>query len=46
MTIDSPCSDEEFEKLVAAAKGCPVRVSLAEQVEVDESYERAGANAS
>ena len=40
MRIDSPCSDEDFARLVEAAKGCPVKRSLAPEVDVDETYER------
>ena len=44
MRIDSPCSDEDFAKLVEAAKGCPVKRSLAPEVELDETYARASLN--
>jgi len=40
-TIDSPCSDEDYERLVAAAKTCPVRRSLHPDVVVDETFARA-----
>jgi putative redox protein len=33
-------SDEDYQKLVAAAKTCPVRRTLEATVEIDESYER------
>ncbi|HEV8266872.1 MAG TPA: OsmC family protein [Thermoanaerobaculia bacterium] len=38
--ISSPCSDADFARLVAAAKTCPVRLSLADFVEIEETYER------
>lgn len=41
LSIDSPCGDEDFGKLVNAAKTCPVRRSLHPDVVVDESYVRA-----
>ena len=41
LTIDSPCGDEDFGKLVNAAKTCPVRRSLHPDVVVDETYVRA-----
>ncbi|MEO6325739.1 MAG: OsmC family protein [Thermoanaerobaculia bacterium] len=40
MKIDSPCSDEDFARLAEAGKGCPVKRSLAPEVEIDETYER------
>lgn len=40
-TIDSPCGDEDYAKLVHAAKTCPVRRSLHPDVVVDETYTRA-----
>lgn len=40
-TIDSPCSDEDYAKLVNAAKTCPVRRSLHLDVAVEETYSRA-----
>jgi len=41
LTIDSPCGDEDYGKLVNAAKTCPVRRSLHPDVVVDETYARA-----
>ena len=41
LTIDSPCGDEDYGKLVNAAKTCPVKRSLHPDVVVDESYARA-----
>jgi uncharacterized OsmC-like protein len=41
LTIDSPCGDEDFKKLVNAAKTCPVKRSLHPDVVVDETYVRA-----
>ncbi len=40
-TIDSPCSDEDYRKLVRAAKTCPVRRSLHPDVVIEETYARA-----
>jgi putative redox protein len=40
-TIDSPCSDEDYGKLVNAAKTCPVRRSLHPDVAVEETFTRA-----
>ncbi len=40
-TIDSPCSEEDYRKLVNAAKTCPIRRSLHPDVAVDETYTRA-----
>ncbi len=39
--IASPCSDEDFKKLVNAGKTCPVRRSLHPDVVVEEVWERA-----
>jgi putative redox protein len=39
--IASPCSDEDFRKLVTAGKTCPVKRSLHPDVVVEETYERA-----
>jgi uncharacterized OsmC-like protein len=39
-TIDSPCSDEDYAKLVNAAKTCPVRRSLHPDVTVEETFAR------
>jgi uncharacterized OsmC-like protein len=41
LVIDSPCGDEDYGKLVNAAKTCPVRRSLHPDVVVDETYTRA-----
>ncbi len=41
LTIASPCGDEDYGKLVNAAKTCPVRRSLHPDVVVDETYTRA-----
>ncbi len=41
--IESACSAEEFEKLKAAAKTCPVRLSLSPEVEVEETFFRIAA---
>ena len=38
--VRTSCTDVEFGKLVAAARSCPVRLSLGDGVEVVESYER------
>lgn len=38
--LDTPCSDADFEKLVHAGKNCPVRLSLKDEIDVDEIYER------
>ena len=35
------CTDEELRKLAAASRSCPVRLSLGEDVEVVETWERA-----
>ncbi|KAA0252296.1 OsmC family protein [Acidobacteria bacterium ACD] len=43
MRIRTDCTEKEFERLVAAARACPVRVTLGDGVEVVESYERAAA---
>ncbi len=40
-TIDSPCSDADYGKLVNAAKTCPVRRSLHPDVVVEETFSRA-----
>lgn len=39
--LTSPCSEEEFARLVNAGKTCPVRRSLHPDVDVEETYERA-----
>jgi putative redox protein len=41
LTIDSACGDEDYQKLVNAAKTCPVRRSLHPDIVVDETYVRA-----
>ena len=41
VTIDSPCSDLDYAKLVNAAKTCPVKRSLHPDVVVEETYRRA-----
>ncbi len=33
-------SDQEFQKVVAAGKACPVRITLGDRVEIVEVYER------
>ncbi|MCC6130756.1 MAG: OsmC family protein [Acidobacteria bacterium] len=38
--IDSDCSDEDFRRLVGAAKTCPVRLTLGDRVEIVETYQR------
>ncbi|MGE5345037.1 MAG: OsmC family protein [Acidithiobacillales bacterium] len=38
--IHSPCTEEDFVRLVNAGKTCPVRRSLHPDVMVDETYER------
>ena len=38
--LKTACSDEDFEKIVAAGKTCPVRTTFGANVEVDEVYER------
>jgi putative redox protein len=40
-TIESPCSDEDYRKLLNAAKTCPVRRSLHPDVAVEETFSRA-----
>lgn len=40
-TIDAPCSDEDYGKLVNAARTCPVRLTLHPDVVVEETYTRA-----
>lgn len=39
--IAGPVSEGDFAKLVAAGKACPVRLTLGENVEIVERYERA-----
>jgi len=43
MRIRTDCSEKDFERLVAAARACPVRLTLGDGVEVVEGYERVGA---
>ena len=38
--IDTDCDDSEFEKLVRAAKTCPVRKTIEEVVCLEETYMR------
>jgi uncharacterized OsmC-like protein len=33
--------DRDFDRLVAAGKACPVRVTFGDRIEIDERYERA-----
>jgi len=40
-TIDSPCPEEDYRKLVNAAKTCPVRRSLHPDVVIEETFRRA-----
>ena len=40
--ISGELADKDFAKLVAAGKACPVRLTLGDGVEIEESYERAG----
>ena len=39
-SIKSNCDDEQFKKLIASAKACPVRNSLSADVTVVESFTR------
>jgi putative redox protein len=39
--ISGPLSEADFAKIVAAGKACPVRLTLGENVEIAERYERA-----
>ena len=39
--IAGAISDEDFRKVVAAGKACPVRLTLGANVEIVESYDRA-----
>lgn len=39
--IAGAMSDDEFRKVVAAGKACPVRLTLGASVEIVESYDRA-----
>lgn len=41
LAIATPASAEDFQKLVNAAKTCPVRRSLSPDVEVEETFTRA-----
>ena len=38
--IVTDCDDQDFKKLVAAGKGCPLRRSLHPDVVLDEEYVR------
>lgn len=38
--IESNCSEEDFNKLVAAGKTCPVRLTLSDDVQIIENYLR------
>lgn len=38
--LESSCSDEQFKRLVAAAKACPVKHSLSPQIELTENFNR------
>ena len=40
-TLHGPFSEEEFRKIVAAGKACPVRLTLGSNVEIAEDYRRA-----
>lgn len=40
LKIKTSCSEDDFKKLVSAAKTCPVRLSLNPQIEIEEVYER------
>lgn len=42
ITVAGPVTDEQFEKLKAAAHTCPVRRSLHPDVVIDETFVRAG----
>ena len=39
--IEGALSDADFAKVVAAGKACPVRLTLGDGVEIEESYDRA-----
>lgn len=39
--IATECGDADFNKIVAAGKTCPVRLTLGSNVEIDERYLRA-----
>ncbi len=39
--LSGPMSDRDFARVVAAGKACPVRLTLGEQIRIDETYERA-----
>lgn len=36
--IHSNCSDDQFKRLIAAGKACPVKLTIQECVEIEESY--------
>ena len=38
--LKTNCSDDEFKKLIAAGKSCPVKVTIQDVVEIEESYIR------
>ena len=38
--LKTNCSDDEFKKLVSAGKSCPVKVTIQNAVEIEESYIR------
>jgi len=40
-SLSGPLSDTEYARVVGAGKACPVRITLGDQVLVDEVYERA-----
>ena len=39
--IDSDCSDIDLKKIEAAGRTCPVRITLGDRVEIEETYDRA-----
>lgn len=40
MKLKTTCSEEEFHKLIAAARACPVSQSLSEKLEIADQYIR------
>lgn len=38
--IHSNCTDEQFKKLIAAGRACPVKLTIQECVEIEESFVR------